>query len=293
MHPNIVILAGGVASRMKKSALASGTPDADVGRDAEDLPKGMICVSDEGRPFLDYLLYNIEQSGYRNVVIVIGERDTTIRSRYEEQHSDILVQQLNISFVVQKIPAGKHKPLGTADALLEALKVKPEWKHQKFTVCNSDNLYSVQALRSLLADKHDNALIDYDRSALKVDESRIAQYAVMRKDAEGFLEDIVEKPSTDEIIRAADTSGRIGVSMNIFRFSYESIYPFLETVPLHPVRQEKELSIAVKMMIAQYCKSIFTIPLSEHVPDLTVQSDIADVKKYIEHEFQKHRFSRQ
>jgi glucose-1-phosphate adenylyltransferase len=73
--------------------------------------------------------------------------------------------------------------------------------------------------------------------------------------------------------------------MNIFRFSYDRILPYLESVPLHPVRHEKELPAAVKMMIAEYPRSVFALPLAEHVIDLTSQSDIPTVKEYLAKEF--------
>ena len=286
MHPNVVILAGGVSSRMKKESNALSL-DPLLLQDAQEKSKAMIGVGDNKRPFLDYLLYNIEQAGYRNVVIVVGERDDSIRKYYETGDGAKLFPSLDISYAVQKIPTRRQKPLGTADALLEALKAMTAWKRQKLTVCNSDNLYSVNALQLLLEDRHDNAMIDYDRSALKFGQERITQFAVIKKDADGFLEDVIEKPSAEEITSASDRSGRIGVSMNFFRLSYDTIYPFLEKVPLHPHRQEKELPIAVKMMINRYPRSMFTIPLSEHVPDLTNPADILEVKAYLEREFPK------
>ena len=161
----------------------------------------------------------------------------------------------------------------------------PTWKGEKFTACNSDNLYSIHALKLLLNDVHENSLIDYDRSALKFDLERIAKFAIIKKDKDGCLKDIIEKPSPEEMKQAADVNGRIGVSMNIFRFTYESIYPFLESVPLHPVREEKELPNAVRLMVQQKPRSMYALLLSEHVPDLTTQSDIPEVKEYLMKEF--------
>jgi glucose-1-phosphate adenylyltransferase len=285
MDPNIVILAGGISSRMKKHIAASPSVDPSLLRDAREKSKAMIGVGPDARPFLDYLLYNIEEAGYKDVVIVVGERDDSIRDHYERGEGAKLFRSLKISYAVQKIRSGRDKPVGTADALLEAFMIKPEWRGDKLTVCNSDNLYSVRALKLLLSDPHDNALIDYDRSALKFGEERIAQFAVTRKDNDGFLESIIEKPSADEIAGAKDAAGRIGISMNFYRLSYDQIHPFLRTVPFHPIRQEKELPVAVKMMVERYPHSMFTIPLSEHVPDLTMQSDILEVKAYLEKEF--------
>ena len=285
MHPNLVILAGGISSRMKEQPAGTVAVDPTLAREAEFKSKAMLGVGGGSRPFLDYLFYNISDAGYRNVVIVVSDRDTSIRDYYERDGANRQFGQLNISYAVQPIPAARTKPLGTTDALFRALQAFPSWKGQSFTVCNSDNLYSRKALRLLLEDRHANSLIDYDRAALQFDHDRIAQFALIRKDADGFLEDIVEKPSPEEIGSVAEATGRIGVSMNIFRFSYDGILPYLESVPVHPVRQEKELPLAVKMMTADHPRSVFTIPLSEHVIDLTSQSDIPAVQAYLAKEF--------
>jgi glucose-1-phosphate adenylyltransferase len=286
MHPNIVILAGGISSRMKKTAANSTSLDPRLRRDAEQKAKSMIGVGDNSRPFLDYLLYNIAHAGYHQVVIVIGEKDQSIRDYYNDGKGAALFRGLNIQYAVQPIPAGRQKPLGTADALWHALKAAPGWRGQSFTVCNSDNLYSREALRLLREDTHNNALIDYDRAGLQFTPERILAFAAIKKDADSFLQDILEKPSPQEIADAADAKGRIGVSMNIFRLSYNQILPCLETVPLHPLRQEKELPAAVKMLVDQNSRAVFTIPRSEHVPDLTLQSDILPVKEYLRKKYQ-------
>ena len=277
MYPNIAILAGGVSSRMKKALASAANLDPSLRQEAESKSKSMIGVGKGSRPFLDYLLHNIAAAGYRDVVIVVGERDHSIREYYERRENAGRFAGLEISYAVQPIPPGREKPLGTADALLRAFQAAPRWKGQRVTVCNSDNLYSVEALKLLMRDAHDNAMIDYDRSALRFEQERIAAFAVIRKDAQGFLMEIIEKPTAEEIALAADTQGRIGVSMNAWRFSYDLMLPCLESVPLNPVRQEKELPAAVKMMVDRRPGCVFTIPLAEHVSDLTSPSDILRV----------------
>jgi len=285
MDPNIVILAGGVSSRMKKQASQPVGVDPSLLKDATTKAKAMLGVGGGSRPFLDYLLHNISASGHRNVVIVVGGRDSSIRDYYERDGGERRFKNLSISYAVQPIPEGRTKPLGTADALLHGLRAAPQWKGQGVTVCNSDNLYSVGVFQLLLQDTHPNALIDYDRSALKFEQERIAQFAVIRKDRDGFLQDIIEKPAPEAIADAADHNGRVGVSMNVFRFSYDMVLPFLEAAPLHPQRLEKELPTAVMMMANRHARSVYTIPVSEHVIDLTSQVDIPEVKRYLATEF--------
>lgn len=285
MDPNLVILAGGISSRMRKSAAAGTAIDPTLRREAEERSKSMIGVGDGHRPFLDYVLYNARAAGYRDIVIVIGEGDRSIRSYYGEADEGNNVYGLRVSYAVQAIPGGRVKPLGTADALLRALLASPRWRGHKFTVCNSDNLYSRRALCLLLDSPEVGAMIDYDRSALEFEQERIEQFAVTAKSDDGFLLDIIEKPSGDVIEGVRDQAGRIGVSMNLFRLSYDYILPFLDRVPLDPVRQEKELPAAIAMMIRRYPKAMRTIPLAEHVPDLTNQADILRVQEFLRKEF--------
>ncbi|MGH7496493.1 MAG: sugar phosphate nucleotidyltransferase [bacterium] len=249
--------------------------------DAALKPKAMIGVGDRYRPFLDYLLYNACAAGYQDIVIVIGANDEVIRSYYGKKDRGNKFHGAAIAYAVQTIPPGKTKPLGTADALLQALQSRADWRGKSFTVCNSDNLYSQKALTALRESTLPGALIDYDRRYLRFEDSRVQSFAVIRKDEQGFLLDIVEKPSTDQLEKLKDKNGRVGVSMNIFRFSFDFIYPELEKTPLHPERLEKELPTAVKMMIARRPQSVVAIPFAEHVPDLTYRSDIAEVREYL------------
>ncbi len=283
-QPNLVILAGGISSRMKNTAIhAKGLPPG-LRRQAANKPKTMIQVGEQRRPFLDYLLHNIAAAGYREVMIVIGEKDQSIREYYVQGGARPF-HSLNITFALQPIPPGRSKPLGTADALWHGLAARPDWRGQSVTVCNSDNLYSISALQRLLQENHANAVIDYDRAALQFPLERIAQFAVIEKDSQGFLCNIIEKPEAATLSQLVDDKGRLGVSINLFRFNYDDILPCLEEVPLHPLRQEKELPAAVVLMVNQYRRPVLTIPRAEHVPDLTTAEDIAVVSEYLKREY--------
>ena len=281
----LAILAGGISSRMKRPAEPDIKVDQSLVNDANLKAKSMIGVGNGGRPFLDYLLYNAKKAGYGDILIVIGEKDDSIRDYYGKEDRDNDFYGMRISYAVQRIPPGKEKPIGTADALYQGLNSRRDWRGTGFTVCNSDNLYSVNALKMMTRYEYKNAMIDYDREALRFEPSRIERFAVTAKDDDGFLIDIIEKPSASRIKSMKGKNGFIGVSMNIFEFQYDMIHPFLEKVPFDPVRNEKELPTAVKMMVDAHPKSMFAYPLSEHVPDLTSKSDILPVKEYLEKHF--------
>lgn len=290
MDPNIVFLAGGASSRMKHPSPAVRAVDPLLLRQAATGPKSMLGVGPGARPFMDYLLLSAFRAGYRDVVVVVGEHDDSIRSHYREERAEKMFPGLRLTFVAQPVPAGRTKPLGTADALHRALTAMDRWQGQKCTVCNSDNLYSLRALRLLGEDGHAGAMIDYDRAALRFPSERIAHFAVIRKDVLGFLRDITEKPSPAEIVAASDREGRVGVSMNIFRFTCATILPVLATTPIHPVRGERELPVAVKHLVRKDPHAIFTIPLSEHVVDLTSPDDIPAVQAALAQEFPEGSF---
>ncbi len=275
MPGKLVVLAGGAASRMKKAGRMA--LDDRLAQDAATKVKAMIGVGEGYRPFLEYLLHHAWLAGYDDVVIVVGEHDVSVRAYFGREEKGNTFHGLSISYAVQRIPAGRTKPLGTADALLCALRSRPEWREGRFTVCNSDNLYSVNAFRLLREVPDDNGLIDYDRDALGLDSARVDRFAVLLRDGQGRLSDIVEMPDPETLRRARGPDGRIGVSMNIYAFNYKRILPYLEQVPVHPVRQEKELPGAVRMMLEDRPGSVVAIPLAEPVPDLTNQDDIEEM----------------
>lgn len=280
-----MILAGGISSRMRRSLASSEIVDPKLHAESETRSKAMLSVGEGGRPFLDYLLSHARLAGYDDVVLVIGESDSITKKYYGEKDVDNDFEGVRISYGIQPIPDGRTKPLGTADAVLRGLAVKSEWITGSFTVCNSDNLYSIQALRLMNEIDSPFALVDYDRSGLIFDLARIREFAVVNKDHNGFLTDIIEKPTPEEVAMVTDVNGRVGVSMNIFRISASRFRPYLEAAPLHSIRQEKELPVAVRIYIADHPQSFRTIPLCEHVPDLTSREDIPVIRKYLREQY--------
>lgn len=282
--PRIVILAGGISSRMKKNE--SGLIlDKKLLDDSNEKSKSMIRLGDDDQPFLNYLLYNVAMAGYTDAVIVVNEKDNSIADYYSNSENRKLFPTLKIDFATQPIPSGREKPLGTADALYRALMKRTDWKNKKFTMCNSDNLYSVNVLRLLLHTTYQNAMIDYESDGLGFSIDRISKLSITKKDHQNFLIDIIEKPSPEEIDKQKKKDGFVGVSMNIFRFDYDMLLPLLEITPLNPERNEKEIPTTVKMMIEKYPGSVYAIRMNEYVPDLSSKSDIPVVKQYLENNF--------
>jgi len=271
---------------MKKSGPVQELTPEDI-EQANMISKSLIGVGEHGRPFVDYLLYNVRLAGYKKVYLVVSPNDHQFREFYGVQEKAAHLQGFSISFALQHVPKDREKPCGTADAVYQTLEQYPELHQASFTVCNSDNLYSVEALTMLRSTTSPNALISYDRDALQFPPERISRFAVVQVDEENFLEDIIEKPEPEELGKYKDNSGNIRVSMNAFKFDGAMFSPFLENCPFDPIRNEKELPTALLNMVKVHPKTVLAIPFSEHVPDLTSKEDISSVRAYLNKHLEK------
>lgn len=282
---SLVILAGGASSRMKREASnGQGLSEEDI-KQANERSKGLIGVGRQGRPMLDYVLYNAKGAGYSKIYIVIGQDGQLFRKFYGSGGDRGVFHGMEIYFPVQYLPKDRLKPLGTADALYQATEQYPELKTIRYSTCNSDNLYSLEAFRALRETRSPSALIAYDRNALEFPLERISRFALVQLDGQGHVWDIIEKPEADQVEGYRDSLGKLRVSMNAFSFDGAALDPFLRDCPLHPQRNEKELPTAFLNMAKSHPGTCLGIPFSEHVPDLTAKEDIIEVKAYLERNY--------
>ncbi|MDI5898150.1 sugar phosphate nucleotidyltransferase [Flavobacterium yafengii] len=280
MHDNLIILAGGASSRMKKQVAVANLSEEEIAQ-ANERSKGLIGVGPNGRPLLDYLLLNAKKAGYKKIYIIIGEQGDLFKEFYGSDNSNNNFNGLTISFATQYIPEGRTKPFGTADALFQAVEQYPELNTQEYTVCNSDNLYSTEALYALRETTSPNAFISYNRDALEFPSERISRFAIAKLSKNNQLLDILEKPTAEVLESYKDAEGKLRVSMNAFKFNGALLYPYLKNCPVHPERDEKELPTVLLNALKEHPDTTLGIPFSEHVPDLTAKEDIAEVKAYL------------
>ena len=274
-NTSLLILAGGSSSRMKRS-LESVKLSEDTKNIALKVHKALIPLGKTEKPLLYYLLKNAKAAGYQKIYLITSPENEAFHDFIDSNVSEYLP----LNFVLQYLPEGRKKPLGTADALAQAMAQYPELKSNSFTICNGDNLYSVKAL-SLLRENREapHALISYSRSGLQFPDQRISKFAVMAIDKENYLENIIEKPEPQVLEKYRDVYGEIRVSMNVFSFDGASIDQYIRDCPIHPLRQEKELPEAVRNFVKDHPKQFITIPVSEHLPDLTAADDLEDFAK--------------
>lgn len=269
MSANLIVLAGGKSSRMKKS-LDSIDLNHKVKNIAQHQHKSLIPVGPNGEPLMYYLLLHAKAAGYRRIYIVTSKENEAFKS-FLAHYS---FEDMQIDLCIQHTPEGQ-KPMGTADAVFQCVNQFEELTKTYFTVCNGDNLYGVEALKDMLkAREAPHALVAYNRSGLRFSEERIAKFALMVFNTQNYLEQIIEKPDEYQVAHCMRTQGELRVSMNIFSFYGPSIYKHLKDCPTHPVRKEKELPTMLMKVIKEDPAAVYCFKIEAHVPDLTSAMDI-------------------
>lgn len=247
-----VILARGLGKRMRATATAELTPDQ--ARMAEHGIKAMIPI---GRPFLDYCISALADAGCAEICLVIGPEHHVIREYYEA----LSTSRVSISVAVQQ------QPLGTADAVRAAIDFVGR---DSFLVVNSDNYYPADAL-SLLRRLGASGVVGFERKALiengNIDEDRLRNYAILRVNYKGELEQIEEKPATVDAMAL--------ISMNSWSFT-PAIFEACAAIP-PSARGEYEIPSAVQYAIDHLGEPFRVVPFRGGVLDLSVRSDIESV----------------
>jgi len=255
------VLARGLGTRMR-----SADPDATLTdqqqRAAEAGQKAMMPIG--GRPFLDFVLSAAADAGVSRVVVVVAADHQELRRYYRELAPP---RRVSLDFVVQ--PA----PLGTADAVLAA----ERWTEgESFLVMNGDNLYPVEAVRSIaLLDEAGLAAFDRDdlvRSG-NIEAARVAAFALVEADAAGWLTRIVEKPDMEP---GRSSGPHELVSMNLWRFD-RRIFDACREVPRSP-RGEYELPLAAGLALACGMR-VRVVRARGPVLDLSRRADAAELSR--------------
>ena len=272
---NVIIMAGGASSRMKRS-LSQSQLSEDEKNLAEKVHKSLIPLGKSKKPLLFYLVSNAVAAGITKIYLVTSPENVAFKSWLETWQKNNSFEGIKIQIAIQYLKKGYEKPLGTADAIEQTVDQYPELLKTTFIVCNGDNLYSKEAFQQLIKPRSaPHALISYARSGLKFDDERIKKFAVMDINDLGYLNRIIEKPNSETVERCRDASGEIRVSMNMFSFFGQKLYPYLKNCTIHPIRKEKELPEAIRLMNEVDSNQIICYSRKENILDLTSAEDIA------------------
>ena len=251
-----VVLARGLGTRMQAPANeAELTPEQQAAADAGVKPMMPI----HGRPFLDYALSAVADAGVTEVALVVAPDHQALGRRYR---TDAPPSRVHVHFVVQP------DALGTANAVLAA----EAWAGpDPFLAMNADNLYPPSALAALAA-LDEPGLPVFDAADLvrsgNIPAGRIAAFAAVEIDGDGYLRRIVEKPT--------GVFPNQLVSMNCWRFDAR-IFAACRDVP-RSHRGEFELPEAVTLAMTRGVR--FRVLRAEGpVLDLSRRADAAAVER--------------
>src|SRR5918993_743455 len=255
-----VLLARGLGSRMKQDGERAALSESQA-KAAAAGAKGMMPIGEgAARPFLDYVLSALADAGCTSVCFVVAPDHAVIRDYYDGVGRPL---RLRIEYAVQPIADG------TARAVQSA---QPYAGGDPFLVLNSDNLYPAPVLRALV-ELDGPGLPAYARDTLVHDSGfppdRVAAFAAIEVDGDGYLARIVEKPGR-EYYDAAGPGALI--SMNVWRFD-QRIFDACRDVPLS-ARGEYELPEAVGLAVQRGVR-LRTFRARGAVLDLSRRSDVA------------------
>ncbi|MEX2152185.1 MAG: nucleotidyltransferase family protein [Gemmatimonadaceae bacterium] len=254
-----MILARGLGTRMRRADPETEL-DAAQRSAADSGLKAMIRI---GRPFLDYVISALADAGIRDVCLVIGPEHQAMRDYYG---GEVGLERVRIYFAVQE------RPLGTADAVLAAESFA-DGEH--VLALNADTYYPVHTLRAL-RELGTAGAATFERDALvrlgNIDPDRVASFSVVRIDAAGMLERIVEKPDAAAI---ASLGPEVFVGMNSWSLPPE-IYRSCRSIK-PSARGELELPDAVQHARDELGVRFRALRFRDGVLDLSSRGDIAAV----------------
>lgn len=206
----------------------------------ETIPKVLVEIN--GKPFLYYILKNLQKAGYDDIGIIVGYK--------KEQFPDFLEKY---GFKATLIEQKQQK--GTGHAVMQA---KDFTKDENFVVLGGDNLWSPSDLEAML--KQDNFCYV---AGIKVDNPK--KYGVLVAKNSGLVR-IVEKPTK--------FVGNL-INTGLYKFTPE-IYQALEKIKESP-RREYELTDAISLLAKQ--GKVKVIKVRDYWIDLGSKEDIPKVSE--------------
>jgi len=256
MMRKAVILARGLGRRMRAPGF-SGRLNSSQAAVAD---AGLKAMMPFGRPFLDYLLSRLADAGFEEACLVIGDEHDVVRTHYTTTPPE----RIRVHFAVQP------EPLGTANAVLAAEEFA---RTEHFLTINSDNYYPLSALGMIRSLEEPAVALFRESSLIRggIPRERILKFAICRVTSDGYLSEIVEKPT--DAVQGLDQD-RL-VSVNCWRFP-PSIFDACRRTPLSS-RGEYELPTAVETAIRDFDVRFRVVVCEDPVLDLSSRADVATV----------------
>ncbi len=254
-----VVLAGGRGRRLEASDASGLATDAQRRAAARGL-KVLMPVGPDHRPLVDYVLARLAAAGCQDVVLVVPPDHGELAAHLAAHPP----ARLDVRYAVQPLANGTAGAVAAAAPLVSA---------PACLVVNGDNLYPVEALRTLIA-LDTCGMAVFTRQALERQSgfpaARVAAFASVEHDPEEWLTGLCEKPPVDAI--APSTL----MSVNLWRMD-QAMLAACRDVARSP-RGEFELPDAVMLAVARGTR-VRVVVVTGVVLDLTTAADVAVVSR--------------
>lgn len=228
------------------SAAGRGTRMLDL---SKDKPKHLIEVN--GKPFLYYLLQNLKEAGFEEIIMVVGYKKEFMED-FLAQHN----KEFNIHLVNQFDILGEDR-YGTA-CPLEC--VKDILVGQSFLAVYGDNLYSVEDLKRLNIDDEYSYIAGLPHETPE-------KYGVLKVE-NGLLKSIVEKPK--------NPIGNL-INTGLYKFTTD-VFEHLGEISISP-RGEYELTDVINILAEQ--GKVKAVDLKGIWFDFGKPEDIKKIENYL------------
>ena len=268
----LIIMAAGASSRMKASDYSTNLSEDQISQ-SNSRAKGFIKINEKNETLIYHIIKNSIAAEIQHFYVILSEDSIEFQNYLKKIEKKLSVK---IRFAFQDY-YGNSKPMGTADAIYQAMNQFPILKSSRFIVCNSDNIYSAKAIKTLKLELIHNSMIAYNSECLDFSEEKISSFSILEIKNK-FLYKIIEKPTISHIRNITEDKF---VSMNIFSFFGDQVYDYLSNCEVNQDRGEKEIATAIQNMINDRNKSIKVFKICEHVPDLTYKNDIELINNFL------------
>lgn len=280
--PTLVIMAAGMGSRY------GGLKQIDP-------------VDAQGHIIMDFSIYDAMAAGFEKVVFIIKRANEQV---FKESIGNRVSEKIQVEYVYQEltkipqgfeVPEGREKPFGTGHAILCCKDVLDG----PFVVINADDYYgkhAYQAIYDYLMNHQDDekyryAMVGYALKNTLTENGHVAR-GICKTDAQGFLEEIVERTRIEKRGEGAAFTEDDGntwtevstdsiVSMNMWGFSKSLLKEleagfkdFLENeLPDNPLKAEYFLPTAVGKLLKDDKASVRVLTSQDKWYGVTYKED--------------------
>lgn len=229
------------------SAAGRGTRMLDL---AKDKPKHLIEVNN--KPFLYYLLRNLKQAGFSEVIMVVGYKPEFMTDFVKKFHNGFDIKIINQFDILGEDRYGTACPLECIKDLV---------KDESFVAIYGDNLYDVKDLQRFNINDNYNYVAGLPHEQPQ-------NYGVLQVGEDELLKQIIEKP--DHYV------GNL-INTGLYKFTSE-VFDYLDKINLSP-RGEYELTDVINLLAKE--NKVKALDLQGVWLDFGKPDDIKKVEDYL------------